>query len=226
MKKLLGFTLAELMVAMVVLGILLALVMPTITTRTANKNKMYIKKAYYTVTEVISILINDISLYPSIDGVCLDTGNSGYIGFDCYDDATAGQTKLVYNIAKLLNLTTNDIGTMAEFASNSNFSRSNTSDCNGVASSCYYFVTSDGIVWAFEKKAFTFGNPESFIKLGIDVNGSEAPNCYEGDSSCKNRVNGFDRFILKIFADGKIQVADGQPWAEDAIQIGSSLTER
>ena len=45
MKKYLGFTLAELMIAMLVLGILLAITMPLMAKRQVNKNKIFIKKA-------------------------------------------------------------------------------------------------------------------------------------------------------------------------------------
>ena len=46
MRRLKGFTLTELMIALAVIGILVAIVTPTIMKTRPNKNKMMIKKTY------------------------------------------------------------------------------------------------------------------------------------------------------------------------------------
>ncbi len=237
MKKILGFTLAELMIAMAVLGILLAVVMPTMTTRTANKNKMYIKKAYYTTTEVVSALINDPELYPGIDEVCPINAGNNYIGFDCwdYDGGVRGSNSFVFDFFSALN-TIEDLGEdRASFYiwANSNFIDD---DSCIFSDGCFRVTTNDGIVWELPNRVGTFfaghGNvapansPDNFVSLAIDVNGDAGPNCYQGDDACADRTDGFDRFIIDIFVDGRIDIRADQPWAEDAIQVGSSLTGR
>ena len=234
MKKILGFTLAELMIAMAVLGILLAVVMPTMTTRTANKNKMYIKKAYYTTTEVVSALINDPELYPGIDGVCKHNGGGGYIGFDCwnYAEGVPGTNSFAYDFFNSLN-TTQELGTSHEFFTSAT---DYIPDDPILGGNSLRVTTNDGIVWELPNRVGTFfaghGNvapansPDNFVSLAIDVNGDAGPNCYQGDDACEDRTDGFDRFIIDIFVDGKIDIRADQPWAEDAIQVGSSLTGR
>lgn len=234
MKKILGFTLAELMIAMAVLGILLAVVMPTMTTRTANKNKMYIKKAYYTTTEIVSALINDPELYPGIDGVCPHGGSGEYIGFDCwnYTEGVSGTNSFAYDFFNSLN-TIQELGTLEDFID----SATDYIPDDPILGENYLRVTTnDGIIWELPTLAGTIfaghGNElpansaDNFVSLAIDVNGDAGPNCYQGDDACEDRTDGFDRFIMEIRVDGRIKIQDGQPWAEDAIQVGSSLTGR
>lgn len=234
MKKILGFTLAELMIAMAVLGILLAVVMPTMTTRTANKNKMYIKKAYYTTTEVVSALINDPELYPGIDEVCKYNGEDGYIGFDCwnYVVGAGGSDLFAYDFFNSLN-TIQELGTLEDFIDSATDYIPDDPILGGTR---LRVTTNDGIVWELPRLAGTLfaghGNalpansPDNFVSLAIDVNGDAGPNCYQGEDACEDRTDGFDRFIIDIFVDGKIDIRADQPWAEDAIQVGSSLTGR
>ncbi len=230
MKKYLGFTLAELMIAMLVLGILLAVTMPIMSQKKVNKNKMFIKKAYYAATEAISELINDDSIYATIDGICPDTGESEYVGFDCLPASTTPNQnyygKLAYQFASKLN-------TVENVSLGSDYSGLNTSsDCNtyNISSSCYNFNTTDGIHWMFPGSTtsnFTKGNTTKAYTIGIDVNGlGTGPNCYQGSSAtgCSGKTEGFDQFRISIYADGKMEIPSTETWAIDAIQISSSLT--
>ena len=62
MRRFKGFTLTELMIALAVLGILVAVVTPAIMRARPNKNKMMVKKTFYTVENIVSSLINDETL--------------------------------------------------------------------------------------------------------------------------------------------------------------------
>ena len=228
MKKFLGFTLSELMIAMLVMGILLAVVMPTMTKRTTNKNKMFVKKAYFATSEVVAELINDDSIYATADGICPETGASGYIGFDCLP-ASGGQNnkyygKLAYNFANMLNTYEEvELGSTYEGLS-SNY------DCAtyDIDSSCYSFTTTDGIHWMFPgTKFFPKGSTSTPYTILVDVDGLEnGDNCYEGSSyaDCDEKTDGFDQFRINIYADGRIEIPEDETWARDAIQISSSLT--
>ena len=59
-----GFTLAELLIALGVVGILVAILMPVIFSIIPDQNEIMAKKAYYTVQSVVSEMINDGSCYP------------------------------------------------------------------------------------------------------------------------------------------------------------------
>ncbi|GEM_PF-1973030 len=62
MKK--GFTLAETLITMAIIGIIMALSIPAVIQST-NDTKPLFKKAYNTVEQVVAELLNDVSLYPA-----------------------------------------------------------------------------------------------------------------------------------------------------------------
>ena len=231
MKKHLGFTLSELMIAMLVLGILLAVTMPIMSNKKVNQNKIFIKKAYYATSEVIAELINDESLYANLDGYCPETGDTGYAGFDCLPtNTTPSQNyygKLAYQFAnKLYTIETVTLG-----SSNSGLSTETYCNVLGIdptSSFCYSFNTTDGIHWMFPgTQTFTKGDTTTAYTIGIDVNGiGVAPDCFQGStaSGCSGKTDGFDQFRIKIYYDGRIEIPSTETWAIDAIQISSSLT--
>ena len=234
MKKHLGFTLSELMIAMLVLGILLAVTMPIMSNKKVNQNKIFIKKAYYAASEVIAELINDDSLYANLDGYCPETGDTGYVGFDCLPtNTTPNQNyygKLAYNFANKLNT----IETITLKSTGNSGLATDSTICTKYqldGAFCYAFNTTDGIYWMFpgskQDAGFPKGSTSSAYTIGIDVNGSDTgPNCYQGSTAtgCSGKTDGFDQFRINIYADGKIEIPATETWAIDAIQISSSLT--
>ena len=68
MKKF-GFTLAELLVAMGVIGIVAAITMPSLSQLRPDKNKLMVLKTYKTIVDTNKELLSDPSLYMS-DGNC------------------------------------------------------------------------------------------------------------------------------------------------------------
>lgn len=213
-----AFTLSELIIALAVLGILCAIVVPTLMSNNPNKNKMMIKKAYNVFTDVINELINDNNNYPFLYGLCPDTGDGGYLGFDC----TETDSKLPYLFATQLTLPGEKISSEETLNKASGLDK-----CNGAASSCYYFQTDDKIIWAFEEDSIAKGSYTDTIQVGIDVNGDKGPNCYQGSTTenCKNRDSDFDQFRIQLYADGKVKINEDDEWAMEAIRPSSSLTK-
>lgn len=81
-----AFTIAEVSVAIVMLGVLVASTVPLIKKTRPNKSILQIKKTYFALERAVATMINDDLLYPSIygDGDCESTGDeSGYVGFEC-----------------------------------------------------------------------------------------------------------------------------------------------
>ncbi|MDR1326910.1 MAG: type II secretion system GspH family protein [Heliobacteriaceae bacterium] len=125
MKK--AFTLTELIIALVVLGILVAVVSPAIFKTRPDKNKVMIKKAYYLTQDVVLSLINDDKFYPErpkcIQKNCawgFDWDNEVNYGGETY----SGATKFQKLFASKLNIKSHD------------------DDYN-------VFTTNDGIGWDF-----------------------------------------------------------------------------
>lgn len=225
MKKLKGFTLTELMVAMGVIGILVAVVTPAIMKTRPNKNKMMIKKSFYTAEQIVSTLINDERLYPDMKEIC-DRGvvegedpTKVYcaFGFD-YDNSVkyegetyAGNTKFTDLFASRLNVKTED-------------------ETNHI----YY--TTDGIKWdlsdtvgAWTKGQDTpgkFGDQTNAAGIGeilVDVNGDEAPNCRESNENCS--ADDFDQYVIEILATGKMRIDSTDAKAVDYATINTSIKD-
>ena len=225
MKKLKGFTLTELMVAMGVIGILVAVVTPAIMKTRPNKNKMMIKKSFYTAEQIVSTLINDERLYPDMKEIC-DRGvvegedpTKVYcaFGFD-YDNSVryegetyAGNTKFADLFASRLNVKTED-------------------ETNHI----YY--TTDGIKWdlsdtvgAWTKGQDTpgkFGDQTDAAGVGkitVDVNGDEAPNCRESNENCS--ADDFDQYVIEILATGKMRIDPADAKAVDYATINTSIKD-
>ena len=225
MKKLKGFTLTELMVAMGVIGILVAVVTPAIMKTRPNKNKMMIKKSFYTAEQIVSTLINDERLYPDMKEIC-DRGvvegedpTKVYcaFGFD-YDNSVryegetyAGNTKFADLFVSRLNVKTED-------------------ETNHI----YY--TTDGIKWdlsgtvgAWTKGQDTPGkfgdqtNAAGVGKITVDVNGDEAPNCRESNENCS--ADDFDQYVIEILATGKMRIDSTDAKAVDYATINTSIKD-
>ena len=225
MKKLKGFTLTELMVAMGVIGILVAVVTPAIMKTRPNKNKMMIKKSFYTAEQIVSTLINDERLYPDMKEIC-DRGvvegedpTKVYCAFGFeYDNSVryegetyAGNTKFADLFASRLNVKTED-------------------ETNHI----YY--TTDGIKWdlsgtvgAWTKGQDTpgkFGNQTNAAGVGkitVDVNGDEAPNCRESNENCS--AYDFDQYVIEILATGKMRIDSTDAKAVDYATINTSIKD-
>ena len=223
MKKGGAFTLSELIIALSIVGILCAIVLPTLTNNNPNQNKMMMKKVYSVFTDVVNDLINDTGNYPVIYGLCPDNGNSGYIGFDC----TETDSKLPYLFSTRMTLSGGKINNENAIKTDANYSRTGLQACNGVGSSCYALISDDKMIWTFEKSKLTKGSYTDSILIGVDVNGDKKPNCYQGSTteSCKKRDGNFDQFRMKLYADGTIKINDDDAWAREAIHASSSLTK-
>lgn len=225
MKKLKGFTLTELMVAMGVIGILVAVVTPAIMKTRPNKNKMMIKKSFYTAEQIVSTLINDERLYPDMKEICDRGAVEGEdptkvycaFGFD-YDNSVryegetyAGNTKFADLFASRLNVKTED-------------------ETNHI----YY--TTDGIKWDLSQTvgAWTKGqdtpgkfgdqtNAAGVGKITVDVNGDEAPNCRESNENCS--ADDFDQYVIEILATGKMRIDSTDAKAVDYATINTSIKD-
>ena len=83
-----AFTLTELLIALGVVAILCAVLMPVVNSLRPNQNILMAKRAYYTVQSVVSELINDDSCYPDKTLSVSDPR----VGFDDYYGMEACRT--------------------------------------------------------------------------------------------------------------------------------------
>ena len=154
-----AFTLAELLIALGVVGVLAAILMPVIQHITPNQDTVMAKRVFFTVQNVVSELINDPACYPDKTA---STGSDRAFGFEDgygYEGCTYWDSNIDTEgnaNDKFLTLFMNKV------------------DGEGTNDS---FTTKDGVVWTAVTKSFskTGTKPsDRYLKLKADVNGSEA----------------------------------------------------
>ena len=216
-----AFTLTELLVALGVIAILCAILLPVIFNLMPNQNTVMAKRAYYTVQSVVAELIDDEACYPDKTSAV----NNPTIGFD--DAAGTPNCKLWGEDHK------EDSGaTQAQTKFKTLFL-----DKLGIEGSEDKFETSDGIKWAFTDASFVSSDKEGgSIKLTVDVNGSDKPNCAHkgadyskeledgGGDACKEKETGFDRFQMTIKGNGQIVINENDVWAINAVKVNRNIT--
>ena len=225
MKKLKGFTLTELMVAMGVIGILVAVVTPAIMKTRPNKNQMMIKKSFYTAEQIVSTLINDERLYPDMKEIC-DRGvvegedpTKVYcaFGFD-YDNSVKYEGETYAGNTQFTDLFVSRWNVKTEDATN------------------HIYYTTDGIKWDLSQtigkwtkgkdRAGKFDDQTNAAGVGeilVDVNGEEAPNCRESNENCS--ADDFDQYVIEILATGKMRIDPADAKAVDYATINTSIKD-
>lgn len=200
-----GFTLAEVLVTLTILGVIAAILIPAITKTTPNSQKVMFKKAYNILEQAVDFLINDDILYPN------ETGQSGFnYATDTTGDSTTNN-KFCYHLAQKLDV----LGAIA---------CPNTT----TATITKFATTAEGIDWYIFPGAATAagqfpltGNVYT-TRIVVDVNGSKLPNCLS-DSNCATikpvppdpvhtcGCAAPDTFIIGIRFDGKIRAGMSNP---------------
>ena len=228
MKKFLGFTLTELMIAITVLGVLTAAVLPAVLGNNPNQNKIMIKKAYYTTAEVISEMVNNETLFArfgddGFDYVTTEPYGREYTGIlnnndeVVFDDVIISSYKRIEIFSRMINPKVDPI--VDGGVPNPQVSTS----CNTIASSTNRWrgtTTKDGMAWCFVET-------NGLLKILVDVNGDRKPNCYERitTGNCVGRTENFDQFRMDVYPDGAIVINPDDAWAKEALTVGSSLSD-
>lgn len=186
-----GFTLPEVIITLCVLGVIAAVLVPTITKNRPDENKIMLKKAYSTVEQTISELINDDVNYPATELALNSNGVMTQRGFNYktpHANIPANTEKFCYLFTQKLNT----IGVAA-------------CDDDGLLGT---FETSDGLRW-WMKGDFPM-TPTPDYGIIVDVNGDKGPNCefYDADTCAASHPNDVDTFTIFVRYDGKLSVDD------------------
>ena len=174
-KKRRGISLAEMLLALAIVGILAAILMPVLKSSQPDKMEMLHKKASYIVEHVVADIAFDEDLYPP---TTTKTG-LGSIGAVKVDGVTyAGEEKFC-----------------ELFASRVNKMPGSVTNC---AAGKKTFTSVEGIDWYLPVANFDGSKPYEEIKF--DVNGSKAPNCTYDENTCPEP----DTFVYYIKPTGKL----------------------
>lgn len=217
-----AFTLTELLIALGVIAILCAILMPVIFNLMPNQNTIMAKRAFYTVQSVVSELINDDACYPDKTTAAEDADKR--IGFD---DGFGTPNCLKWNGSyvttegsantKFLTLFKDKLGIdETEYTSNS-------------------FSTADGMDWLISTGFVNNKTDGGSATIIVDVNGVRTePNCSNNNKtyteignpgSCADKTSGFDRFSMTVRGDGRVTINSNDTWAKDAVKIDKNITE-
>lgn len=226
MRKFKGFTLSELMIALAVVGILVAVVTPAIMKNRPNKNKMMIKKSYYLTEKIVSNMVNDEMLYPD---------KTEY----CYDDAAANTTCYWgFDDTSKVNFEGEEYGGTGDDAKKKFYNLFKTNlNVKQVDDTNYTFKTADGISWNLKdtidhtwasgkNKVGTFDdqtNAAGICTITIDVNGNADPNCRQSDEGCS--ADDFDQYNIQILANGKLRIDPDDTKAVEYVTINTSIKD-
>ncbi len=203
MKKLKGFTLAETLVTLSIIGVLAVLTLTTLGNK-VDRNKALFKKTYSITERTVVELVNDETLYP------YDYENFGFrevsnveiIGTGRCTDGNPkpsnGCSGTVLRNRKFCTLFSNNLS----LDGNVTFSGKNDSTCK--------FATTDGIWWTIKSQTDYRG-----FYIIVDTNGNKGPNMpaefanIENDHATRNR----DRFYMRVRFDGKMEMPENDETA-------------
>lgn len=217
-----AFTLTELLIALAVIGILVAILVPVIFNLMPDQNVLMAKRAYYAVQTVVSDLINDEGCYPD---KTQSMGADRRLGFDDgfgYPNCLkwGGNSATSATIFNEGSPTTKFVTLFADKV-----------DVQDGTFSTSGFQTKDGMKWTFRSGASAKSLHSSlnamndlFALITIDVNGSgERPNCGQAvTTSACSKGNTYDQFAIAVNTDGKLTILDG--WARSAVKINKDVS--
>ena len=239
-----AFTLTELLIALGVIGILAAILMPVIMNILPDQNALMAKRAYYATQTIISDIINNESCYPDVSE-STDT-NEKRIGFDDGYPRT--------NCNGWSDITTDSDGNVEEKNADSKFQTLFKKELDIKTENSNGFLTKDGIQWLFAVAPDTYNfnkiklngvnTTMSYIDIYVDVNGKEKPNRLQGSdgittlydhaiSAATDEDLTYDTFCMRVYANGKIDIdpqvalkSDGTDvsWARNAVDVSKDIT--
>lgn len=202
MKKF-GYTLAEVLIAMTIIGVLASLTLPMVNKFKPDSSKAMYIRAYDSIAEILSVLVDNTTIYPvknTDDGPSyLETPLANTVAVN-YDGISipAGNNKMCYVFAISFNAT-------------APYCARNAAALTNVTNDNYDFITKNGIRFWYTSSV---AGKATFL---IDVDPkTDSFNCEYNATSCKHP----DRFRFNIEPNGSFTVdAKGQEYINDRLNL-------
>ena len=209
-----GFTLAETLITLGIIGVVAALTIPIANSLKPDENKIFYLKAFDTLTQTVQELVSNTQIFP----ICRrDNLNCSRFPLFNMDQTTivAKYNKAKYSgTAKFCNLLADSLGAEnadcskvalqnADMASNNGESIDKAFD-SLVDNQKFYIPNGMQFVFNQAQNSETTTQASYLLEIYLDINGNNLPNCIYDKDSCKNP----DRFKLQLYADGTLRPAD------------------
>ena len=216
MIKKFGFTLAEILVTLTIIGIVAALIVPAISNLRPDKNKTAYLQVYDTISQTVKSLASNSRLYPVCNNPNVEDNvncsqypllNTSRPLDNQYNNAIyQGDRKLCSLMALSLGVAEDDI-----HCSNTTYTFNAANYTNGFANES--FVTKNGMRWRIVPQIATYTNNfEARFQNDIYVDIDPSNNDIDGeDRSCifdEENCTQPDIFKFMVGADGKVVPAD------------------
>lgn len=192
MKKF-GFTLAEMIIAIAVVGVLAAASVPLVNSIIPDREKVQVLKAYKQLKSINQEIISNPSIY--------DPNDQQRQGFLNTDRPLGWTPNNINDLADFINNNSKYSAILADYLKAEDYNYDNANN-NGS------FTTPDGMLWIVEDE------DNGIISITIDTkniinnennNADNTPNCSYGEQNC----NSPDRFIFGVIAtNGQVEGMD------------------
>lgn len=186
-----GFTLSEVLMTLTIIGIGAAILTPVILNIIPDSNKVAFKKAYSTIEQTISTLVNDEDYYPSCRHVLATDASGNQYSVSAglnIPDATTLSNILTQTSG---NCTAGDASTSGinkfctlfaqQIITDAGVSCAQATDANGSPTSSGYktFTSQNGMIWTIVSPSPQFPASDKIYttRIIVDVNGTKGPNC-------------------------------------------------
>ena len=200
-----GFTLAEVLITLGIIGVVAALVLPAINNLRPNEIKSKYLKTYYALCDTVKEMVSNSKEYPLTDG-SWSYSNAPLLNNNSVSNSVSRDNN--YNDAKkfceLLAWKFNAVN--GNSCSDTIY---NTDPASNLQRADYWsqsFSTKDGTAFSIRPHAYTTATANAAFGMNVivDVNGDAAPNCIYDANNCKAP----DTFWFFVYADGRVVAAD------------------
>ncbi len=192
--KRVGYTLAEVLVIIGVLGVIAAISLPTLVKHIPSKEEELHKKATYQIEQAVAQMYDDTSMYfrkPGFENQAFRNTDKVIFGGQEYGGQTGEVDEDNKRNTKFCKLFI------------TKFNSAGPNNCNGADAATLTFRTMDGIEWYIPRTNFNnvgvASANGSAAMIKIDVNGSESgSNCSNASESVRRQLKGATRARARV----------------------------